>query len=135
MVEVKRTVAVDFDNTIATYEGWSGIGEFGEPIENAQWALKLMKEQLGYEIIIYTCRSEIGLVREYLEKHEIPFDYINHNPKNAEYDLSPVKILADIYIDDRAIGFRGSWNETMSDLAKFRLWNADRMVVNSRDIK
>jgi len=132
---MSKTVAVDFDNTIAEYHGWSGIGEFGEPIQNAKWALDLMKKQLGYTIIIYTCRLEIPAVKEYLDKHEIPYDYVNHNPKNSELDLHPMKIIADIYIDDRAIGFNGSWNETIAEVTKFRLWNADRMVISSKDVK
>lgn len=131
----KRTIAVDFDGTIAKYDGWSGIGEFGEPIENAKWALDLMKEKLDYTIIIHTCRLEIPAVREYLVKHNIPFDYINHNPENIEFDLNPLKIKADVYIDDRAIRFTGSWSETIGELTRFGSMPRDTPSVSSKDIK
>jgi hypothetical protein len=30
--------------------------------------------------------------------------------------------MADIFIDDRAIGFRGSWSNTMEEVINFKVW-------------
>ena len=33
------------------------------------------------------------------------------------------KPSADIYIDDRAISFKGNWNNTLNDISTFTVWN------------
>lgn len=129
----KRIIAIDLDNTLAKYDGWTGYGEIGEPMLNAKWALDLIKK-MDFIIIVYTCREETTLVKEWLDKHEIPYDHINYCPVNSEVGLSPVKIYADIYVDDRGIGFRGDWNHTITEISKFKNWSDDMMVVSSKDI-
>jgi hypothetical protein len=31
--------------------------------------------------------------------------------------------MADIFIDDRAIGFRGDWSQTLKEVENFKVWN------------
>jgi hypothetical protein len=126
-----RIIAVDFDGTIAQYGSWKGVGVFGDPVLSAQWALKMLKN-LGATIIVHTCRKETNLVIDYLREHKIPYDHVNYSPRNVELKLSPKKIAADIYIDDKAIGFRGQWRETYLDVVNFRRWEHEYGAISSK---
>jgi len=124
-------IAVDFDDTIARYHGWKGIGIFGEPIGSVAWALGKFRE-LGAMVIVHTCRREIQHVADYLFKHKIPYDHINFSPKNTKLNLSDKKIAADMYIDDKGIGFRGDWKETYLQVVNFRRWGKDLGAVSNK---
>ena len=114
-------IAVDFDSTIAHYQGWKGVGVFGKPILSTAWALGKFRE-MGATIIVHTCRREIPYVAGYLIEHKIPYDYINFSPKTERLKSSDMKINADIYIDDKAINFRGEWKDTYLQVVNFRPW-------------
>lgn len=114
-MEKKKTIAIDFDGTIAGYDGWKGKGVFGKPIAGAAESLNRLKEE-GWTIIIFTTRLEIDLVCDYLRKYSIPFDHINHSPETQEQFLHPSKVLADVYLDDRAIRFSGVWSDALEEI-------------------
>ena len=114
-------IAIDFDGVINGYKGFKGKGKFEPPVPGAYRALTLLKEA-GHTIIINTTRSETWLVEDYLRKNGIPFDHINTNPENAKRHLSPSKVLADIYIDDRNIPFDGNWSRTLGEIEVFKPW-------------
>lgn len=115
-------IAVDFDGVIAEYDGWKGRGVFGKPIEGVSDAIAILMEQ-GCEVMVYTCRSEIDEVVQYLKKHEIPYSYINHCPENDKNNLHPAKQYADVYIDDRGIRFEGKWDDDfISAVLDFKPW-------------
>lgn len=116
-----KTIAIDFDGTISEYKEYKGKGIFGEPVSGAKEAIKKLKDS-GWSIIIYTTRAESNQIREYLNSHDIPFDYINHNPYNIENDCFHGKPKADVYLDDRAITFTGDWKKTTHDIENFEEW-------------
>ena len=108
----KKTICLDFDGTIAQYEGWAVNGRLnlGDPIKGAKEFVEELKA-LGYNIIIHTCRCSphsapeakqqedpnawlTGIVKNWLLKHAIPFD---------EVWIGEGKPHGDFYIDDRAI--------------------------------
>lgn len=120
-----KVVAIDLDGVILKDDGWSGQDSFGEPLETTTWwhvlyrlgftdipksncklhpreALETIRFN-GYVIVIWTTRSREDLVAECLKNHGIPFDFINTNPHGPED--SSRKIMADYYIDNRAIEF------------------------------
>jgi hypothetical protein len=104
-----KTIAVDFDGVISDYRGWKGKGNFAPPINGASEFLgQLRKEK--WKIIIHTTRSETDKIAEFLNENKIPYDHINFNPDNVKFGLSYGKPLADVYLDDRAIRFRGEWD-------------------------
>ena len=72
-----KTICVDFDAVLHTYKGWKGEEEFDPPIDNAREYMEKLKTD-GWRIIIFTTRGNNNLVRYYLNKHEIPFDYISY---------------------------------------------------------
>lgn len=120
----KKTICIDFDGVIASYQDWEGKDKFGEPTPGVQNALKVLKEE-GYTIIIFTCRPITDSLKEYLSKNDITYDYINENPSQTK-DSNTGKPIADMYIDDRAICFRGDWKWTLRDIAYFEPWEKNK---------
>lgn len=110
--EHEPTVAVDFDGTLAEETNFPDIGE---PREGAREAMKRLRES-GARIIIFTVRGKKYEkdIREWLEHHEILFDYINENPDQPKD--SSGKIVADVYIDDRAVNARRDWDEIIGEV-------------------
>jgi adenylylsulfate kinase len=110
-----KTVAIDLDGTLAHYDGWKGEDVIGDPRPGAKAVVKWLKEQ-GHTIILWTTRGNIKRLKEWLKKHDIPVDYINENPNQPSG--SSEKIIAEIYVDDRAIDARKSWPEIKKELAE-----------------
>jgi len=99
----KPTIAVDLDGTLAR-EGEFCADKIGDPIYNAKEIMDKVKG-LGVGIIINTCRGDEKLIANWLQKHDIPYDYINHNPNQPE-DTSD-KVMADRYWDNKQPSWRG----------------------------
>jgi len=125
---VIKTVAVDFDGTISDYRGFRGSGVFGEPVGGAREALEEMKRK-GWRIIVNTCRLEVDKVASYMNLWSLPYDYINFNPEGYSQMLHPGKVLADAYVDDRSVSFRGDWKETVEELDRFTPWWREEEVA------
>jgi len=106
----KLVIAIDFDGTIATLS----FPEVGTLRENADEVIRKLYDE-GHKIIINTCRSGIheGSAQLFLEKHKIPYHYINSNLPELilVYGQDCRKISADVYIDDKCLTGLPSWNE------------------------
>jgi hypothetical protein len=116
----KKTICIDLDGTIAYYDDWKGESNIGDPIPGVVEATKELKGN-GWKIIIYTTRSNRKIVRSYLKKNNISFDFINENPEQPENAVGG-KLYADIYLDDRAIQFNGDWSVTVKEILNFKPW-------------
>ena len=103
----KQNLAIDFDGTIAKELPNLVIGE---PEPGVKEALTKLQED-GYTIEIYSHRAntEDGAdeIKNYLDKHEIPYDTILHVEKP----------LAIYYIDNRGIHFT-NWDEVLKQIEK-----------------
>lgn len=108
-----KTVAIDLDGTLAEYDGWQGEEHFGKVRSGAKQALLGFKAK-GYRIIIHTVRGNTKLIRKWLEDNDLPFDYINENPDQPPG--SSDKLLADVYIDDKAVEALSPWKEISEDV-------------------
>lgn len=118
-----RTIAFDFDGVIAQYKGFKSVEHMGEPNPNVVKAIRTLKEK-GHKIIIHSTRSNEQL-RDYCERNDIPFDYINENPKfNTGNKGKPV---ASVYVDDRAVIYSGQDSESLvNEIEKFKAyWERD----------
>jgi hypothetical protein len=72
--------------------------------------------------VIWTCRNDIyeREAKEWLDEHEVPYDYLNEGPPDCEWGQR--KIFYDYLTDDRA-GFSGDWlSERVIVLNKFMNW-------------
>jgi len=93
------TIAVDFDGTIVT-------NDFPNVIYPVPYAIDVLKKLInnGHRIILFTCRSGKYLndALDYLIQNRIKLYGVNRNP-SVLWGSSP-KVVADLYIDDLAIG-------------------------------
>lgn len=117
----QQTIAIDFDGVLADYsEGYKGKDVFGSMVPGADNATKVLKEN-GWTIIIYTTRPATDALKKWLSDNNITYDYINENPNQPE-ESKGCKLMADVYLDDRAVCFRGKWQWMISDIASFKPW-------------
>ncbi len=117
----KKTICIDFDGVLADYsEGFQGHDVFGDMIPGADLGTDVLKKN-GWTVIIYTTRPVTDALKKWLDDNKIKYDYINENPDQPEDSKEGCKLIADIYLDDRGIQFRGQWSEwLLRDIAEFR---------------
>lgn len=108
-----KTVAVDFDRVLFTHESWQGHEHYGDPLPGVREALLELRE-MGFKIMIWTTRDQIGIINKACTEHDFPFDYINCNP-NQPPEINPSKPVADYYIDDRGVHFT-SWEKALAEI-------------------
>ena len=117
-------IAVDFDGVLHGYSrGWHDGSIYDPPVPGTVEALRVLKEK-GHTIYIFSTRTnpvfkkkegaadQKKLMEDWLNSHEIPFDKI----------WTFGKPMADLFIDDRAIGFNGDWQKTLSEVDAFKVW-------------
>lgn len=111
--ERRRTVCLDFDGVLHSYRsGWCGIEVIPDPpIHGTKEAVARLRK--SYRIAVYSsrcCKPEgRDAIAAWLAKHDIEVDEIcEHKPP------------ALVYIDDRAICFRGDWDQVLVDVSRFR---------------
>ena len=106
----KKTVAVDFDGVLNTYDGWQGEDELFEPAPGVREFLDKLCEK--YKVVIYSTRS-FGKIAEWLAKHEL----LGHID-----DVAHGKPRAHVYLDDRTVRFEGSFEKALFDIDHFEVW-------------
>lgn len=94
----KPIVAVDFDGTLSLDSQYPDIGQFNKPLYEALMKLK----GIGWSIVLWTCREgkELKEAVEWCKMNGLEFDAINENPSHVPFKSR--KVVADMYIDDRA---------------------------------
>lgn len=101
---------VDFDQTICisrpTKDGKDWIIE--SPTEGVREFLYWVKS-LGKKIVIHTARGseDYIVIEQWMKENDLPFDMI-----------WPGKLLADVYIDDKAVHYDGDWKKVKRQLKK-----------------
>lgn len=119
-----KILAVDFDSVVHMYsKGWQNGEIYDSVVPGTKETLEKLYNE-GYKILIYSTRCnpayqvkggpvQKNLVKNYLDEHEIPYHdiHIGGKPK------------ATMYIDDRAISFKGNWSETYNEINNFKTWN------------
>ncbi len=124
------TVAVDLDGTLAetlTPHDPETIGPLRPKAK--EWMEKF--QAAGARIIIFTVRGDDELVGDWLDENEIPYDYINENPDQPPD--SSGKIIADLYLDDRAVDASGDWDDH-GDLVLQRVKSAFSVGTANEDV-
>ena len=108
MDAIRRTVAIDFDGTIAETD-------FPAIIRPVPEALRFVAEcrERGVAVILWTCRTDhqLSAAMEWCKTQGLWFDAVNDNlpEKIAAYsqlfpdvNANGRKIAADLYVDDKA---------------------------------
>lgn len=116
-------IAIDFDGVIHGYsKGWDDGTIYDPPVPGTKEALEALKAD-GHYLMIFTTRTnkvfrkkddpdQKPLIEAWMKEHDLPFDKI----------WTFGKPMADIYLDDRAVSFRGKWNEALDDIRNFQPW-------------
>ena len=97
-IDTIRVIAVDFDGTLCEREKFPQIGK--PKIELIQW---LIQQQMNNKkLILWTCRENENLEEavQWCKQYGLEFDAINENLPMC--GIKTRKVIADIYIDDRA---------------------------------
>lgn len=108
----KSNYAFDFDGVIAQYNGYKGKDHAGPPVTEVVDAIRELKAR-GHKIIVYGSTRDNVFLKTYCEKYDIPIDYYNENPEVAPG--SERKPVARVYVDDRAVTYKGQNSEQLVD--------------------
>jgi hypothetical protein len=135
-----KTLGVDFDGVIAEVN--DGIPTLKckllkDPVtgESAREILNRFRKE-GWTIIIDSCRDDVEGIKKFLNNHKIPWDYINENPLQEYTDygrpMAPSKIFANVYLDDKAVGFV-RWTTVYDDVIRKWLFSK-KLMAQSRGV-
>ena len=113
-----RAIAIDFDGVIHSYsKGWHDGTCYGEPVAGARAAIEELFQT--HHVFIFSTRDPQTIVN-WCHKHwpELDVRVVPPIEPNAPpffngpfIGVTSQKLAAIAYIDDRAITFRGDWNE------------------------
>lgn len=108
------TIAIDIDGTITkhTYMPHKD-GRFGKLRDGAREVINKWKKT-GHRIIIWTSRDDIQDLEKWLKDNDIHYDEINQN-SDGPATHSP-KVIAHLYVDDRAINAKSEWKDIAKDV-------------------
>ena len=114
-------ICIDIDGTICTIKEPNQDYKDVKPLPGAAEHIRQLREQGHYIIFatarhMKTCNANVGLVvakqgltlLEWLKDHGFEYD-----------ELQFGKAYAHVYIDDRALQFKGSWDKTVAQLQNF----------------
>lgn len=118
------TIAVDFDGTLCEF-GFPGIGEQKYNHKKLMNALIEMREK-GHKIILWTNRGDneeyksLSEAVQWCKDRGLEFDAVNENlPGQKKLSGYSPKIMADLYIDDKALSFDSRFQlDTIAELGK-----------------
>ena len=98
-------IAIDFDGVLVEDK----FPTIGEPKYEMVNAVNDLIQSGGHEVILWTCRvgDRLREAEDWCREHRMRFTTVNGNSPNnlAEYRTDPRKVYADVYIDDRGIGY------------------------------
>jgi hypothetical protein len=108
-MDTPPTVCVDLDGVLNTFDEWRGPEFFHPPREGAREFLAALKEQ-GFRVVVLTCRWH-EWVTAWLREYGL-----------AEFvdEVTDRKPPAHAYVDDRAVCFRGNFQQTLQSIRDFR---------------
>jgi phosphoglycolate phosphatase-like HAD superfamily hydrolase len=105
---VSRIVCVDLNGVLDDYTGWVDDRHFDPPRPGARAFLQALRDR-GFDVVIFTTRYADD-VRAWLRQYQLD-DVVS--------EVTDRKPAAHVFVDDRAICFRGDFNETLRAIDRF----------------
>ena len=99
---------VDLNGVLDTYAGWLGPSHFDPPREGARGFLEALTAR-GFDVVIFTTRYADD-VWVWLRGHGLD---------HLVSDVTDRKPPAHVFVDDRAVCFRGDFTQTLTDIDRF----------------
>jgi hypothetical protein len=116
-------VCVDFNGVLDRYEGWRGPNHFDAPRAGAREFLEALSER-GYTVVVFTTRYAPD-VWQWLLAHDLD---------SLVADVTDRKPAAHVFVDDRAICFRGDFSSTLEEIDVFTAhWGDERDYADTAD--
>jgi hypothetical protein len=101
-------VCVDLNGVLDAYTGWRGPDHFDRPRPGARAFLDALRAR-GFDVVVFTTRHPDG-VWAWLREHGLA---------DGVADVTDRKPAAHVFIDDRAICFRGDFDSTLTEVDRF----------------
>lgn len=108
-----QTIAFDFDGVIHSYvSGWKGADVIPDPpVVGIAEVMKILMDD-GYRIVIFSTRAGsaggVLAMTNYLNHYDIPY-----------HEITDSKPMATVYVDDRAIQFKGQITTLVHEIESF----------------
>lgn len=109
--EYKPTICLDFDGVMSQYTGWQGADVLDRPRAGLKTFLLSFRGN-NFKVVIHTTR-ETSLIVKWLRQY---------NLAGLVDEISAKKPPAAVYLDDRAVCFKGDFGEAMNEIKKFKAY-------------
>lgn len=106
---MNSVICIDLDGVLNDFDQWRGADYFHPPRPGAREFLRQL-HQCGYQIVIFTVRWKPH-VEQWLVDHQLD-EFV--------LEVTDKKRPAHVYIDDRALCFRGDFSELLDQISCFR---------------
>ena len=105
----KKTILIDFDGVLNNYNGY-----YSDILPTIKVGAKSFLRQLHneFKVVIFSTRGQ-QQIHKWLTNHNL-LKYID--------GITDKKLPAYLIIDDRCITFKGDYNDTLNQIAKFKVW-------------
>ncbi|HEY2295891.1 MAG TPA: hypothetical protein VGM86_34760 [Thermoanaerobaculia bacterium] len=104
-------VCVDLNGVLDLYTGWKHEKHWDPPRPGAEELLRRLNER-GYRVVVFTSRWADD-ARAWLAEHGLD---------RWVSEVTDRKPAAHVFVDDRAVCFRGDYEETLEEIARFRAY-------------
>jgi hypothetical protein len=99
---------IDLNGVLDAYTGWQGADHFDPPREGAHAFLEALHAR-GYRIVVFTTRYADDVWR-WLREHDLD---------RRVTEVTDRKPAAHVFVDDRAVCFRGDFGATLEAIDRF----------------
>jgi hypothetical protein len=113
---MSKTVCLDFDGVMNTYDGWMGPEYLFEPRQGLKEFLSKLNEA-GFKIVVNSTRTAKSI-----------YGWLDEHSLRGYIDLvTDTKAPAVAYIDDRGIRFNGNFDAVFEELLNFKVfWEREK---------
>ena len=102
-------VCVDLNGVLDSYTGWKHPDHWDPPRAGAREFLESLTAR-GFAVVVFTTRHHVQ-VRAWLDEHGL-MPYVS--------DVTRTKPPAHVFVDDRAVCFRGDFEDTLRNVCEFK---------------